>query len=1338
QIRTRIGKELGVEISLRDFLQHHTVEMLAGLIGRGGQAQSVTYPELVPDPERMHEPFPLTDVQMAYLMGREDHFEMGGVSTHAYLELETTMDMKRFNEALQKVIDRHAMLRAIILPTGEQVILEHVPPYIIDITDISHLDEPAQQEHIARERQRMSHAIFPADQWPLFEYKAFKLSSSKHYLLIGYDMLITDGASFQFVHKEMMEHYHSPELRLPAIPVTFRDYMMTYTEFQSSHKVTEDKQYWMNKLDDFPAAPALPYAVHPEYVHKPHFQRKTKHLSEQEYKRLKKRASDDNVTPSAVLCAAFARILSYWSNQSRLALNCTVFNRFPFHEDVFSLIGDFTSVMLLDIQVEPESGFWENALLVQQVMMESLEHRHYDGVKFIRDLARHKNISSNKAVMPIVFTSMLLDSNTDSSEAQHHMGEVKMALSQTSQVFLDYQVLEAEGGITITWDYVEELFDPGDIEAMFNEYFALLDHALTSEELYELRGRDEDRALMLQYNDTVEDLPGTTLPALFANQAKHSPDAIAVILEEEHISYKELDERSNQIAHALRQRGVGRNDYVGVLAHREIQTIVNMMGVLKGGGAYVPIDPEYPKDRRLFILENSRCKLLLDSDAVIADDVTRLPVEAGDVVVKPEDTAYVIYTSGSTGRPKGVVISHGAAANTILDMNRKFSVGSGDRILGLSSMCFDLSVYDIFGALAAGAALVMVRDHRDIADVSRIVEEAGITIWNSVPAIMDLLADHLNVQDRDEPAYYWTPSHMRQGAGQSRTRNTKLRLVLLSGDWIPMKLPAKVYRSFIHANVISLGGATEASIWSIYYPVNEADLDRDFASIPYGYPLANQTFYVLNYELQLCPAGVEGELFIGGAGLAVEYLNDPVKTNEAFIEHPQFGRLYRTGDCGIFHRDGYIEFTGRKDHQVKISGYRVELGEIEHQLLLQDAIHEAIVLDKTDTNHRKVLCAYLKPERPIDAESIKSELAKTLPSYMIPKYFVELHEVPLTANGKVNREALPEPDLDSIEKVEYAAPESELEQIMADIWCNILGMERISVLENLFDLGADSTSIIRFISRMSAEHQVKIPIQQIFITSSIRQTVQALSQNEVREPDYSSERIQLHPSSKSNQMIFCFPPIVALGVVYQRLAEIMDDYAFYSFNFIEADNRIEEYIRLIKQVQPNGPYTFLGISAGGNLAFELTKELERQGELVSDLILMDSFFVQEENPEQTSEEESRRYAMETVDYLLKQYPQLQSEGQYFQEHVGTKIQRYYNYLDGLVNSGKVRANLSVIKSLSTQSKHVRGDINLWQNCTASRFISMNGHGDHETMLDPGNAEKNAVLIRDILTAKAVK
>ncbi|MGG4221368.1 amino acid adenylation domain-containing protein [Paenibacillus jamilae] len=1286
------------------------------------------YPELTPDPEHIYEPFPLTDVQMAYLMGREDHFEMGGVSTHVYIELETSLDMVRFNRALQKVIERHVMLRTIILPSGQQQVLDYVPEYHIEIIPMEDLSKEVQEQRILTERERMSHYIFKTDQWPLFEYKAFQCSAEMVYLFIGYDMLITDGASFQFIHQEIMKYYHDPELELEDVDVTFRDYMMAYTGFKSSEIYKRDQHYWIDKLESFPEPPALPYVSSPSLIVQPRFERVTKHCNRELYEKLKQVSQKNHVTPTAVLCTVFAKVLSYWSNQSQLALNCTIFNRYPFHKDVFKMIGDFTSVMLLDITVEGGKSFWEQAESVQNVMMEALEHRHYDGIQFIREIIRQRGAETHKAAMPIVFTSMLLDTGKGTDDSVYYMGDVKTAVSQTSQVFLDYQVLEVDGGLTITWDYVEQLFDSEFIKAMFDQYFMLLESCLSSDAGNRFPWGTEKLLLTTAFNNTCEEIPRTTLHSLFEQQAVRWPEAIAVIYKNSHITYQELNERSNRVARYLQEYGVCRGEFISVLANRSIETIVNIIGILKAGAAYVPIDPDYPEERREYIRNHSGCKLMLEPDLYVKKELAVYSGEVLQVEHDPDDVAYVIYTSGSTGQPKGVIVTHGAVANTVQDINRKFNVNEQDRIIGLSSMCFDLSVYDLFGALAVGAALVLIDDQRDITEVAKTLEEHKITIWNSVPAIMDLMLDHV-LGEEEESYYYWDSMYR---SSEARKKNTSLRLVILSGDWIPLSLPDKIRRQYIHANVVSMGGATEASIWSIYYPVYE--VHEDWASIPYGMPLANQTYYVLNYDQELCPIGVKGELYIGGIGLAKGYLHEEEKTAFSFLDHPKFGRLYRTGDQGILNSKGYIEFLGRNDQQVKIRGYRVELGEIENQILQIIGVKEAVVLYTPDSRGNKVLCAYIVAQPSLSIQDIKEGICRVLPNYMVPTHFIRLEQIPLTPNGKLDRKALPEPSGKTIFQKKYEAPVTEMEHIMVRIWEEILEYSFISVDDSLFELGVDSTSVIKFVARLATGHGIELPIRQIFVTPTIRELASLVSSSETQISDLSNERMLFNPQGERDRNIFCFPPVVALGVVYQRLAEFIGSYRLYSFNFleIEQDRLIAEYIRLIKEVQPEGPYVFLGISAGGNLAFEITKALEKQGDKVGQLILLDSFYITEINSERLTTEESRKYAKETVDIMLEKYPQLQSEGEFFYLHVGEKIQRYYTYLDNLMNSGQVAAHIHVIKSLQSQSKHIRGDIRMWEHSTIGEYSICDGYGDHESMLDATFVEQNADLILSIL------
>lgn len=935
-----------------------------------------------------------------------------------------------------------------------------MPYYEIKTMDVSGLDTQSQMKYIEEERQRMSHFIFNTEEWPLFELKAFKLSQDTHYLFFGRDLLIADGASMQIIGKDLIDFYINPDKDIPELEFTFRDYMLAYKDFKQTDLYNSDKKYWLDKLDCFPQAPALPLKKM-EQGFTPHFKRFSTIIEKADWEKLKQKARQNNITPSALVCTAYARVLAYWSNQPDLAINLTVFNRYPVHKDVNEIVGDFTSVVLLGIELEANSSFWESARNVQSVLMEALEHRHYDGVEYIREISKYNNLGT-KAAMPIVFTSLLFGDANGNVNHLNRLGEIKMGLGQTSQVYIDNQVTEIDGNLEIWFEFVDELFERDIIEAIFNQYTGTLKSLIDTDRDQKLIPCQNDVNAIAKYNSTREDICPNTLQSMFADQAALTPDNIALISEEGIMTYGELNTKSNQVANYLRSQGVQRNELVGLSAKRCMDTIVNMLGILKAGAAYVPVDPEYPQERKDYILSNSNCKMILHpelyQDKNLWTESKELEI-LGDI----SDVAYVIYTSGSTGKPKGVIITHDAVSNTIIDINRKFKVNENDRIIGLSSMCFDLSVYDIFGALSSGAALVLVSDQRDVNLLRKTVNEHNITIWNSVPAIMDMLVDNL----------------------EDDFKNSSLRLVLLSGDWIPVNLPERIKGFFENSAIISLGGATEASIWSIYYPITE--VRSEWKSIPYGMPLANQTFYVLNYEKELCPVGIPGELYIGGVGLAKGYCNDKEKTDKAFIVHPKLGNLYRTGDFGVLHCEGYIEFLGRRDHQVKIKGYRIELNEIENCLIKHQDIKNTAVIDRTDVNGKKYLCAYYSSDSSLGTFELREHLAKELPDYMIPSYFVHLDKIPLTSNGKVDRKSLPEPEMFTEDDDNYVAPRNSTEKALAKILVDLLGVSRVGIKDNFFELGGDSLKAQTFINRINKKLDVIVPIIQIFREPTIEE-----------------------------------------------------------------------------------------------------------------------------------------------------------------------------------------------------------------------------------------------------------
>lgn len=1072
-IINRIRKEGHINLSFKDIVEKKSISRLADFISEHlmENRDSAYYFDAVMDEANQYEKFPLTEIQNSYLIGRQGIYELGNTSTHGYMEFTTSMNIERMSQAFNKVIERHAMLRCVFDKEGNQQVLNKGIEYVIDLEDVSDLSVQDQNRKVEEIRNQMSHYIFNPEKWPLFEIRALKLDSKTNYVFAGYDLLIVDGSSMQIINKELLLYYRNLELELPELEFTFRDYIIAYEKFKKESEIYKrDKQYWMNQISDFPLAPELPLMKKILSVQDVITKRKQKVFSKNQWEQIKDKAKEFGVTTTVLICLAFCDVLGFWSNQSEFALNMTIFNRYPFHKQMDQIVGEFTSNILLRVNLENEGDEQERALALQKQLFEALEHKHFEGVEFMREISKYYGMN-RKAVMPIVFSSMIFDGAYDVELSEDEVKNHAMGISQTSQVYLDCQVSDSGGELTIVIDYVEELFKKSVIDTLFQQFTKNILKLIEPERDYLPEINGEDRMLVEKYNSVNKELKINTLHSMFRAQADRVPNNIAVVLGNDKIDYVTLDMMSNQVARYLKGQRIQRNDYIAIEASREINTIVNILGVLKACAAYVPVDPSYPVERRNYIIENSKAKIYLESNLYQEKGLEKYDSSVIENNFYPGDIAYTIYTSGSTGTPKGVAVTHKAVCNTIQDVNDKFGVTDNDKLIGISSMCFDLSVYDIFGTFEAGATLVMIPDPRDVVHIIREVEDQGVTIWNSVPSTMELALE--TVEE------FTKINRMHGTSGKEiMMEKSKIRLVLLSGDWIPLGLPQKIKDTYKGSDVISLGGATEASIWSIYYPVE--NVKNTWSSIPYGMPLSNQTMHVLNYKKQLCPIDVAGEIYIGGVGLANEYRCDKEKTENAFIEHEVLGRLYRTGDFGVMrNEDGqvYIEFLGRKDSQVKIRGYRVELGEIEKCILKNEDIKSAIVTSvKSNKDNSQILCAYiiLKEDCIFDEKKIVEQLGKDLPEYMIPSHFVKIDSVPLSQNGKINYKALPKIEFKSVK--EYVEPRNDAEKYIVSIYQSVLEKEKVGIDDNFFDLGGDSIQLIRAHTRLSERVDIKISL----------------------------------------------------------------------------------------------------------------------------------------------------------------------------------------------------------------------------------------------------------------------
>ncbi|HZF89913.1 non-ribosomal peptide synthetase [Streptomyces sp.] len=922
-------------------------------------------PRVVPDPDARHEPFPLTDMQSAYLLGRSEAFDYGGVSCHGYLEIALpSLAEDAVEEAWNHLIRRHDMLRAVISAEGHQRILPEVPRYTLARRDLSACDEEDERRALESIRAAMSHQVRPTDQWPLFELRTTRTGRGL-LLHLAIDLLICDYGSIRVLLTELGRLCAGTA---PADPprLSFRDYVLAVRGAQEGTRYQRDRDYWWERVDSLPPAPELPLRTDAPHA-PPRFRRHGTRLTPRQWEELHRRASAAQITASGALLQAYAETVGRWSRHPRFTLGLTLQNRFPVHPDTDRVVGDFSSTSLLTVNLEEGASLAERARRLQTRLWEDMGHRLCGGVEVLRELARRRGRA--EALMPVVFTSTVGVAGDAPQPAEPASlmpgGRYVHGITQTPQVWIDCQLMEDDGGLLIHWDVREGVFPEGMVEDMFEAFSRLArrlaeeDGAWRSADPLTLPAAQTER--LARINSTQAPRSLEPLHAHVVAQAARTPRRPAVITPRRTLDYAELLGRARGVAAALSRAAVAPGERVAVVMDKGWEQVVAVLGVLLAGGAYLPVDTTQPALRRNTVLADAGVRQVLTQSwlAPGLDLPQGMPALAVDTLAPaqgapgggpahgagpgPDDVAYVIYTSGSTGAPKGVMVSHAAARNTVDDINSRFAVGAEDRILGLAQLGFDLSVYDIFGPLARGGALVLPDAARrdDPGHWAALIARHAVTLWNSVPAHLQMLHEYL----RADPAH---------DVG-------RLRLALLSGDRIPVSLPRAVRASMPSLGLIALGGATEAAIWSIHHPITEAG--PDLRSVPYGLPLANQTVRVLDRRLRDCPDHVTGELCIGGAGLALGYLGDPQRTAERFIVHPRSGeRLYRTGDLGRRRTDGEIEFLGRTDGQVKLNGHRVELAEVEAALQSHPAVRQAAALTRGEGDTR-TLVAFAVPAR---------------------------------------------------------------------------------------------------------------------------------------------------------------------------------------------------------------------------------------------------------------------------------------------------------------------------------------------------------------------------------------
>jgi amino acid adenylation domain-containing protein len=1013
-----------------------------------------------------------------------------GLADHAYnmpmaLELSGALNEKALRNALAGLVERHESLRTRFVSVEGQGVQRIDPPqaFHLEILDLSGMESAAAEIQARQAQQAEITRRFDLAKGPLFRCKLLRLGAQKHLLLMTMHHIVSDGWSMGVLARELSELYAAGTLgRLPllgALAVQYADYALWQRGWLEGEELERQLGYWRERLSGAPAALELP-VDHPRPAtpsHRGAVQSLT--FDADVSLGLSRLARQEGASLYMVLLAAFQTLLWRWSGQSDVLVGSPLAGRT--HRQLEDLVGFFVNNLVLRTQLSAALNFYELLGVVKAATLEAYAHQDLPFEKLVAELAPARDLS-RAPLFQVAFTF-----HNQPMTVLELPGLTLKPATQESHRSAKYDLyltlMETPGGLKGGFEYATDLFEASTI-ARLGEHLERLLAAIVAEperqlgEL-DLLGADERTLLLEGWNDTAADYPREqSLHALFAAQAARTPDATAVVFEDEVLSYAALDARSSQLAHHLRDLGVGPEVVVGLCLERSIQMVVALLAILKAGGAYLPLDPDYPAERLAFMLADAQAPVIV-SQTSLAD---RLPEGAARRVCLDEDSArisrrpttppvvasesgnlaYVIYTSGSTGTPKGVGVSHGGLSNFLAGIIEQCGLSAQDVVLATTPLSFDIAGLELWSPLILGGRLIIVGRQivQDGALLVQAVRDHAVTVLQGTPSSWLL----------------WTDAQARP------PRDLK---VLCGGEALSGRVAEKARDWGVE--VWNLYGPTETTIWSATYQVDEVEAGA--LSVPIGRPIANTRVYVLDQGLEPTPIGVAGELYIAGDGLARGYLNRPGLTAERFMACP-FGtagsRMYRTGDLARWRADGELEFLGRIDHQVKIRGHRIELGEVEAALLGHPGVAQAVAIVREDEPGDKRLVAYVVAagdEAP-DVGGLRAHLKQSLPDYMIPQAIVGLEALPLTPNGKIDRKALPVPE-GRPEGLDYVAPRTPVEETLAGIWAEVLKIDRVGVHDNFFELGGHSLLATRVTALVRERLGVELPIRDLFRTPGL-------------------------------------------------------------------------------------------------------------------------------------------------------------------------------------------------------------------------------------------------------------
>ncbi|WP_346962014.1 amino acid adenylation domain-containing protein [Clostridium sp.] len=1331
-----IHKELNIEIKLKDLFEHPTIKGLSKCIANSKKSKYIIIERL-----QEKEYYKISSAQKRIYMLQQFNKDSIAYNMPMVFELEGKINKNKMEDTFKRLVLRHEALR-----TYFETIEGEIVQKIDNSYEFKLIEKKSNEDNEIDSVINKFIRPFELEKAPLFRIE-FVEGKEKTYLLIDMHHIISDAFSIQILIKEFTILYNSEDLE--PLKLQYKDFAAWQNDFLKSEEIKKQEEYWINKFSDEVPVLNLPYDYERPVIKSFEGNIISFEVNKEITEALRNLAKETGTTMHMVLLSVFNILLSKYSGQDDIVVGIPVAGRL--HADLQNIMGMFVNTLALRNNLSKDKSYIEFLKEVKENLLNSYENQSYQFEELINKINIKRDTSRNP-LFDVVFNMLNVDFHND-LELDELILKQQRRNNKVSKFDLTFYLMEVDNRLEFRVEYCTKIFKEETITRMCEHFIELCKNICKNSKNkisdIKMLTEKEENKLLYEFNDTKINYPkDKTIHELFEYQVEKTPDNIAVVFEDKKLTYKELNEKANCTARVLRDRGVKADSIIGIMVERSLEMIIGIMGVLKAGGAYLPIDPNYPEERIEYMLSDSNSKMLLSTANILRAkelDFSGQVIDISNEEIFKVDSAssnlekinnfsnlaYVIYTSGTTGNPKGVMIEHRQLNNFIHGITNETSLIQYSSILCITTISFDIFALETLLPLTKGLKIVVANneEHVNGEKLGNLIEINEVEIMQVTPSRLKFLLENTSF----------------------KKSLSLLKLILIGGEALPDNLIQEL-KYYNHLKVYNVYGPTETTVWSTI------KLIKNNEKITIGKPISNTSIYIINKNNELVPVGVVGELCIGGDGLARGYLNRPELTSKKFVDNPfETGtKMYITGDLARWLPNGDIEFLGRTDNQVKIRGFRIELGEIENALLNHEDVKEAVVLAKDDN---KYLCAYIVSDRELSVRELRKYLKTTLPEYMIPNYFIKVPRIPLTINGKIDKNNLLniETKKDNATKI---LPRSLQENIIVEIWKNVLNLDDIYVNDDFFELGGNSINIIQVVKEIKDRLDVEVTVADLMINTKVADLVEHITKNGNTQNEY--KHIFKINNSTSDKNIFIIHGADGDIFYYRYLAKLLEEkYSVYGIQPSGLTGReplpesfyemINDYIKEIRKFQSEGPYILAGYCIGGYFARDIAKVFELQGEKIGSIIEIDQEpYVKHTlyKPIKKCElllklldswrkimRKDKNYTIEKYKKILEKKHKISNERQI--ELISDRSKLRIFLMDELMShcnyiffSRKIKAPTLVVKA--EDNHHKLFETECWDDMVSGNLEFYEIPGGHETLVLPPYVDKLAEIILDYL------